>query len=408
MVAFVALLWYVNAKREFFNKFFKWTLDSNFKEDSKKLHRQIKQLDLKKIKDLNSVNDLDLNSYKDGFVNFSSSFVNQILKYRFYAILGGIMATALVMIQALLLFSQNNKIDRQNDLIKKQNEKIEKQVYLEEASRRNNLVLLMDNILEKVNDEIVDGNGTLSKPLIGRISALSQGFQPYYFLEDDSLTKKPYSPERGQLLLALANSGINAATLDIIYAKATFKQAYLKGAQMDSLYLKKVNLAEAHLSEAFLRSADLEGAKLWEADLKIAHLDQWSNLSGANLSGADCRNTVFNSSILNGTSLGNADLRNAQLNNTDLSETDLRKTKLLNASLSGACLDKKKVKSENWIDNLKIWNVSGYNQIKEKYDIVGNSGLRHINKQQLYYILNFKGDYVECKVQPGIKVIKTD
>lgn len=174
MVAFVALLWYINAKREFFNKFFKWTLDSNFKEDSKKLHRQIKQLDLKKIKDLNSVNDLDLNSYKDGFVNFSSSFVNQILKYRFYAILGGIMATALVMIQALLLFSQNNKIDRQNDLIKKQNEKIEKQVYLEEASRRNNLVLLMDNILEKVNDEIVDGNGTLSKPLIGRISALSQ------------------------------------------------------------------------------------------------------------------------------------------------------------------------------------------------------------------------------------------
>jgi len=221
----------------------------------------------------------------------------------------------LLLSQVVLLYIQNKKIESQN-------QKIEQQVYLEEASRRNNLVLLMDNILEKVNTEIDATNKTLSQPLIGRISALAQGFQPYKFLEDDTLTKS-FSPERGQFLLALANSGIDTPTMDIIYTKTIFKQAYLKNADMDMLYLKNIDLEEANLNNANLKETDLSEANLIVAKLGSSKLEQ-SNMARANLLGAN----------LGGANLTKADLRQAYLGKTNLSFAILKEADLLFTDLS--------------------------------------------------------------------------
>jgi len=237
-------------------------------------------------------------------------YVLQIIQVIF-VILGGIIGT-------YLLYIQNEKIENQNELIINQNSKIEKQVYLEEASRRNNLVLLMDNILSQVNVEITAKNKQLSKPLIGRIQALSQGFQPYYFLEDSTdLTKEKYSPERGQFLLAIANSGIASTTMDIIYKRAIFSSAYLKDAMLSELYLQRVFLENANLQRAHLKNADLQGAFLSYASLQQAHLSYanlqqailWNaNLQGADIRGADLWLTDFTEADLQGANFSYAEL----------------------------------------------------------------------------------------------------
>lgn len=286
----------ISKERGFYTSLFKKTIDKNLEKDAEKLLDELKKLD----------------PSKETINNFAISFANQIFKYRFYGLVLAIIPFTFLVIQTCLIGNQNN-------LIKRQNEKIEKQVYLQEASRRNNLVLLMDNILEKVNDEIDKGNSILSKPLIGRISALSQGFKPYYFLQGSNLTKKPLSPERGQLLLALANSGIDSTTLDIIYAKTTFRRSYLKGANMDSLYLKGIDLMDSDLTGANLVKANLREAKLYTVNLGLVDLRD-----------ADLRNAALSSAILHATDLSDADLRNADLNgadlrNTDLSDADLNK-----------------------------------------------------------------------------------
>ena len=111
--------------------------------------------------------------------------------------LGGLTGT-------MLLLNQNELLNNQNTLI-------QRQMSLEEASRRSALILLMSNILDKVDREIEeqkrtnprDSVFTLSKSLIGQIVALSHSFKPYRYLEGDSLISKPLSPERGQLLITL-------------------------------------------------------------------------------------------------------------------------------------------------------------------------------------------------------------
>ena len=78
----------------------------------------------------------------------------------------------------------------QNDLLENQNTLIQRQMSLEEASRRSALVMLMSNIMDKVDDEIKEQKSelrskgiskavvdtmkfSLSQSLIGQIAALS-------------------------------------------------------------------------------------------------------------------------------------------------------------------------------------------------------------------------------------------
>jgi len=343
------------------------------------------------------------NVSKDTFAEFSASIVKRLTKVGligfFLALLPSLLIFAQTIIfskqtkvfskqttvledQTKVLNEQSIKIDTQNDLITQQNEKITKQVFLEEASRRNNLVLLMDNILAKVNSEITDENKKLSTPLIGRIQALSQGFQPYYFLEDSTnLTKQKYSPERGQLLLALANSGIDTTTMDIIFDKATFGSAYLKGAKLDSFYLRGADLRYADLQGADLRDADLQGANLRYVDFQGANLSgvnlQRTGLRDADLQGADLSGAVLQGANLLDADLQKANLSDANLQGANLREADLQGTDLTDAKLSNAILS-----DLDWLLKLKEWEVIGYEKIIASYIVVDCGEKRH--RQTIY------------------------
>ena len=107
---------------------------------------------------------------------------------------------------------------------------------------------MMSNIMDKVDEELTkDWNGdkkrNLSPQLIGRIAALSQSFRPYRFWQDSMLIEKPFSPERGQLLLALIKSELDTMTYKRIYDETTFDQAYLDGARLITPYLNMAKLS---------------------------------------------------------------------------------------------------------------------------------------------------------------------
>lgn len=264
----------------------------------------------------------------------------------------GLLAILVALIPTILLWQQNK-------LLSKQNEKIDSQIQLEESSRRGNLIVMMSNIMDKVDEEIRraqeqgDSSRSLSPQLIGRIGALSYAFRPYRFWQDSMLIIKPLSPERGQLLLALVNSDLDSATYRNIYQAATFGQAYLEGANLGLVDLRNALLTSADLRNAFLASSDLRDADLRNADLNSINLD-FADLRGALLTSANLKNTR----------LGFTDLRNALLTSADLRNTHLGFTDLRDADLSLA-----KVNQKDWLNNLEEWEVKGNKQILEKYEI---------------------------------------
>lgn len=277
---------------------------------------------------------------KPAFAQLSASIVKRLTRVGFFAILFAVIPAFLLLIQTGILFQQNEKLEVQNN-------KIEQQVYLEEASRRNNLVFLMDNVLDIVHDEL-ETSPRLTTATIARIQSLMYGFRPYRFLENDKLTK-PLSPEKGQFLLALINSGISENSLQKIF-KASF----------NNVYLKQANLFGVNLENVDMPASDLQGADLYNARLKNA------NLNDVNLTYAQLRKATLSNADLRFAQLDHADLTDATLDGAFLEDVSLKNTNLTGASLAGV-----HVASSDWITDLKKWNVVGAANIANGYTLDG-------------------------------------
>jgi len=265
----------------------------------------------------------------------------------------------------------------QNELLNNQNILIQRQISLEEASRRSALVVLMSNIMDKVDREIEKQQDLLpqkyrdtarfqlSQSLIGQIAALSHSFKPYRYMSGDTLIPVPLSPERGQLLITLSLLPLDTTTIQKIYFSATFESADLKLARLSNAYLKGIRLEKADLEGARLKGTDLRGANLRGtnlkridleganlervnlnlADMKMAYLVQ-ADLREANINGADLGGTMLTKANLSGADLVETDIRGADLSaanltkafllSADLSNANLEQTDLSNASLSKA------------------------------------------------------------------------
>lgn len=312
-------------------------------------------------------------------------------------------------VSSFLIFKQNEKFKTQTNYL---NKKIGEQTELIESVRKGSLVHLMSNILDKVDDELKNNpTRTLSDETIERIAALSYSFQPYNFIEGDSLSAKKYSPERGQLLLALSKTNMDSSSFDQIKLKTTFSWADLRGADLMGEDLGKADLRNANLNDADLREAELKGANLksavlWGANLRKANMMEtdlelsdlrWSDLNGANLKGAnlngvdlthanlrkaDLRGTEMqwadlsgafvNESNLSGANMFGTTLRKANLSGTDFSGANMSAVNfsganLKEANLSGVKLIIARVEEENWLEKLTEWQVIGAVEIQKRY-----------------------------------------
>lgn len=321
--------------------------------------------------------------------------------YTLFLAFAGLLGSVLLYNQNQLLEKQNEKIDDQTKLFEKQNDKIDSQIQLEESSRRGNLIVMMSNIMDKIDEEIRsaqekgDSSRSLSPQLIGRIGALSYAFRPYRFWQDSMLIEKPLSPERGQLLLALVNSDFDTLTYNNICQEATFEQAYLENANLEGAHLKEINLKGANLKGVNLDDAILIRANLDDVDLNRANLNRailkgailnYANLDDANLFDANLIDTyLVNASLvsinnprinlssiippkamrintktnLKGANLKGADLSEAHLIGADLSKAELDETNFSKAKLSEADLSEANLVRSNLSEaNLIIANLN--------------------------------------------------
>lgn len=284
--------------------------------------------------------------------------------------LGGLTGTILLINQNELLEAQNKKIDDQTGLLKAQNELVSRQMQLEEANRRSALIVLMSNIMDKVDREIESQQVglsrtlkeqrkySLSQSLIGQIAALSHSFKPYRYMEGDSLIERPLSPERGQLLITLTLLPLDTSTFRKIFQSSNFAYANLRGAKLTGANLNGANLENANLSGADLSDseliatsldwadlsystlidANLHEASLMEANLYFTNLIS-ADLTGAYFSGAEYRERDdFSKEFLNGANLEKANLSGADLSGAFLNHVNFRHANLTNVDLTDADL----------------------------------------------------------------------
>ena len=292
-------------------------------------------------------------------------------------------------VQTILFFQQNERINVQNSLM--------------EAERRSNLLFHMSNIMDKVDEEIKSQKDEfpdrkrykLSKPLIGRIIALSRAFKPYFILNGDTLESKLSSPERSQLLNALAESHLDSSSFNSLISKgdfshtvlnnynfpegnhmvsAAFENANFSNTSFDKINLHLANFSGANLKMAKFPNADLSSTDFYRADLSSAYLIK-ANFKDAFLQEADLSNAFivyafFANAKLIQTNLSNTTLHHTDFSMADLSETDFRGADIRDAILRNADLFKadlrlviheKKldVKLNQWLQPRRLFKCKG-------------------------------------------------
>ncbi|PHN08570.1 pentapeptide repeat-containing protein [Flavilitoribacter nigricans] len=338
-------------------------------------------------------NELPHNVSKDTMADVSSHVIWRVTRIGIFAISAAIIPILVLMVQTVILSTQNEKLDYQNQLIQNQNLRLDQQVQLDESHRRSSFIFLMSNIMDKIDEELKnapDGSRQLSDELIGRIAALSQALLPYRYLENDELTAGPLSPERGQLLFALVNSLLDEATYDKIFEKSNFSYADLKQANFAEAYLRNVNLEHAHFPDAVFRDADLEFAILNMADLSDTHLEN------VNLQGAQLREVKLRSS-----ELVNVDFANANLQGVDLSQSRISGS-FTNCRLDGvvlegaeiefALLDGAHFQSTQWLEDLDEEGLKGLYSIRENYQMEPEVVILSATETDTLYRLKLRED----------------
>lgn len=350
----------------------------------KKLKRSVKQL----------LNELPGNPTKDTLAEVSTHLILRLTRIGTFAIFVAAAPLLIMGIQTYILKLQNEKLDRQNELLFWQNDRLNQQINLEEGNRRSSLVFFMSNIMDRIEDELRRSpSRKLSEPLIARIVSLSQALRPYRYLENDSLTTRLLSPERGQLLFSLINSDLHHSTFDKIYSRANFSFADLQEANFSDAYLKGAKLANSYFYKANFNGANLQNADLTSAFLKESSFYN-TKMDGAVLENANLTSSHMENISLRGGNLVNAEMSEIHLDG-DFSKSNLEGVKVRDAKVDIVNLDGCIFKSRSWIDSLKNYNF-------EKLDLL----VEHYEPMPIAHMKNGKMDTMFCLQMDTTSVIR--
>ena len=152
------------------------------------------------------------------------------------------------------------------------------------------------------------------------------------YLGDANLTGANFSDANlsGAYLGDANLTGVQAKQVNL--RNASLGDANLSGADFTGANLTRCDLTHCNLSGADLTGADLSGADLGDANLAGA------NLAGANLTGANLTSANIRDATLNGANLTNAILFGANLSDSDLIGVEMNYADLCRADLSGVNL----------------------------------------------------------------------
>ncbi len=290
-----------------------------------------------------------------------------------------------------------------------QNEQIIEQMALIESLQQSSATALLGNLLNKIDDELSgDTAGTLSDATILRISAVSASLKPHRILRADTLSEQTLSPQRGELLTALAILELDSTVFARIKREADFSKADLRGVNLREADLSGIDLHGADLSNADLRGANLRnailretmmwGAKLQNSILAGANMKnarvQWANFNGADmrradlnggklanaqlrkvdfsygsLKWADLEGAIFTESNMTRMNFFGTAFKRANLSGANLTQTNLRNTNFSQATLLGAILFRSE-HDAGWLAQLDDLHVTGAEDIQHRYQAV--------------------------------------
>jgi hypothetical protein len=199
---------------------------------------------------------------------------------------GGIVGSVLLLSQNALLRDQNKKIDKQVELLDDQNKKIDKQVELlaeqnnkieqqttiADAQKRSAFVTEMFSILQEVAKETAkDGwASSLPRELVTRIAVLTLSAVPYRYQSrvppQDEPESVVLSPERGQLLIALARMNVPLSSVTTFGGK--FDYADLRGSDLRLIDLSGLDFPGCDFSYSKMSDARFRNSKLLGVTMK--------------------------------------------------------------------------------------------------------------------------------------------
>ncbi|MEM9846320.1 MAG: pentapeptide repeat-containing protein [Bacteroidota bacterium] len=197
---------------------------------------------------------------KETTSNLLGSIFNRITRI-------GLFTVFFALLPSLLLLIQTRLLNNQNELIINQNKRIEQQTYLQEAERRSSMLYMLDGIFRQITKELNDDYGgdntrNLSPQSIAQIIAVSQRLKPYRFLENGELIRSKLSPERGQLLVFLIESGLEKDVYKRIFRKANFAYSDMRGLELKNFVFDGINLHGADFSQSHLYKISFKNSDL--------------------------------------------------------------------------------------------------------------------------------------------------
>lgn len=266
--------------------------------------------------------------------------------------LGGIVTTILVLNQNKILEIQTS-IQEQQATIQKA------ELNRAFAAEQNDIFeIRMNAITENLLETDLRQETRDTRIVQSRIISLSQTLKPYKFVQEDlTIAKRPWSPQRGNLLISLVETGMVANTVTPSYIiEETFKKSNFSHAILVASNLEETNLTNINLSDAKLTSAYLSN----------------TNLTDANLSNAVLENANFDDATLKGTNFTNANLKKANLRFALMDR---------NTNFTNANVDSARVHRKDWLVYIKdSLRVKGAKALFDTYtltDIVGDACFRN-------------------------------
>ncbi|EAQ49536.1 MULTISPECIES: pentapeptide repeat-containing protein [Leeuwenhoekiella] len=265
-----------------------------------------------------------------------SSIIIRLTRVGFLLILTAVLPSILLIFQTYYLGKQNMLITGQSEMFKQQNKRLDQQTYLQEAERRGQTLLIMDNMLKEISTDVSRSSANaIDDATAGRLISLSKMLKPYKYLENDSLIARVTSPERGYLLVSLLETGINLNTTARSRSNGRLiERLDFTYAELRNLSLKGADLIQIDLSNADLRNSSFNGIDFEKANLQNTWLHE-TNLTYASLKEANLEHAVLQNAILD-----YSNLQNANLSSADLRNVSLVKTKLLDADFTNARVNK--------------------------------------------------------------------
>ena len=273
---------------------------------------------------------------KETLSDLLSSIIIRLTRVGFLLILTAVLPSILLIFQTHYLGKQNTLITGQSEMFKQQNKRLDQQTYLQEAERRGQTLLIMDNMLKEISTDVSRSSANaIDDATAGRLISLSKMLKPYKYLENDSLIARVTSPERGYLLVCLLETGINLNTTARSRSNGRLiERLDFTYAELRNLSLKGADLIQIDLSNADLRNSSFNGIDFEKANLQNTWLHE-TNLTYASLKEANLEHAVLQYAILD-----YANLQNANLSSADLRNVSLVKTKLLDADFTNARVNK--------------------------------------------------------------------